>query len=124
MGVVAITYPSKTIFSFELKRNFAFGIPISVSSGGLAMDADRLYSVVKSLDGNTEKPKQYFLSSGANGSALEHSIPEQLFSRPDNPAEGISAVKALQIANEQGIPIYTINQTNINTILPQESISF
>ncbi len=119
MGVVAITLPSETIFSFELKRNFAFGIPISVSSGGLAMDADRLYSLVKSLDGNTEKSKQFFLSSGMNGSALEHSVPEQLFSTQGNPAQGISAVKALQIANEQGIPIYTINQTNINTILPQ-----
>lgn len=31
----------------------------------------------------------------------------------------LSAVKALQIANNQGIPIYTINQTNMNTILPQ-----
>ncbi len=119
MGVVAITLPSETIFSFELKRNFAFGIPISVSSGGLAMDADRLYSLVKSFDGNTDKPKQFFLTSGMNGSALEHSVPEQLFSTPENPAQGISAVKALKIANDQGIPIYTINQSNINTVLPQ-----
>jgi len=119
MGVMAITQPSETIFSFELKRTFAFGIPISVSSGGLAMDADRLLDLVKALDGNTEKPKQFFLTSGMNGSALEHSVPEQLFSTPENPAQGISAVKALQLANEQGIPIYTINQSNIATILPQ-----
>ncbi|MEW6054935.1 MAG: hypothetical protein AB1552_14330, partial [Nitrospirota bacterium] len=119
MGVMAITLPSETIFSFELKRTFAFGIPISVSSGGLAMDADRLLNLVKALDGNTEQPKQFFLTSGMNGSALEHSVPEQLFSTPETPAQGISAVKALQIANEQGIPIYTINQTNINNIFPQ-----
>ncbi len=50
---------------------------------------------------------------------MEHSVPEQLFSKPENPVEGISAVKALYIANDQGIPIYTINQSNINTILPQ-----
>lgn len=122
MGVAAITFPSETIFSFELKMNFAFGIPISVSSGGLAMDADRLLNLVKALDGDQAKPKQFFLSSGMNGSALEHSVPEQLFSTPDNPAQGVSAVKALQIANEQGIPIYTINQSNINTIMPQLQI--
>jgi hypothetical protein len=119
MGVVAITLPSETIFSFELKSNFAFGIPISVSSGGLAMDADRLMWTVKALDGNQEKAKQFFLSSGMNGSALEHSVPEQLFSTTDNPAQGISAVKALKIANDQGIPIYSIDQTNVVTILPQ-----
>jgi len=62
MGVMVVTQPSETIFSFELKRNFAFGIPISVSSGGLAMDADRLLNLVKAWDGNTEKPKQFFLT--------------------------------------------------------------
>jgi len=61
----------------------------------------------------------FFRSSGANGSALEHSVPEQLFSSPENPAEGISAVKAIQIANDEGISIYTINQENIDTILLQ-----
>jgi hypothetical protein len=83
------------------------------------MDADRLMSLVKALDGNKDKSIQFMLNSGANSSALEHSVPEQLFSTPENPAQGISAVKALQLANEQGIPIYTINQTNINMILPQ-----
>lgn len=119
MGLTAITLPSETIFSFELKSNFAFGIPISVSPGGLAMDADRLMTMVKSFDGNKDKPIQFMLSSGSNSSALEHSVPEQLFSTTDNPAQGISAVKALKIANDQGIPVYTINQSNIATILPQ-----
>lgn len=119
MGVMAITLPSETIFSFELKRNFAFGIPISVSSGGLAMDADRLMALVKSLDGNNNKPKEFFQSSGMTGSILEHSVPEQLFSTQQNPMNAISAVKALQIANDQGIPVYTINQSNINNVLPQ-----
>ena len=119
IGVTAIRLPSENIFSSELKVNSFFGIPLSASSGGLAMDVDRLMTLVKALDGNTAKAKQFFLSSGMNGSAFEHSVPEQMFSTPENPAQGISAVKALQIANDQGIPIYTINQTNIGTILPQ-----
>jgi hypothetical protein len=119
MGVMAITLPSETIFSSELKSNYLFGIPLSVSSGGLSMDADRLCSLVKALDGSKDKPAQFMLSAGMASSASEHRVPEQLFSTPDNPAQGISAVKALQLANDQGIPVYTINQSNIASILPQ-----
>jgi len=122
MNVLAIRLPSESMFSFELSTYSVWGIPMSVSPSGLAMDVDRQYSLVKALDGNTDKPKQFFLNSGSTGSALEHSVPEQLWSTPDNPAYGISAVKALKIANDQGIPIYTINQTNIDTILPQLQI--
>jgi len=119
MGVSAIRLPSETIFSYELKINSVFGVPTSVSAGGLAMDLDRAMVLVKALDGDQDKPKQFMLASGMNSSALEHSVSEQLFSAPENPAYGISAVKALKIANDQGIPIYTINQTNIDTILLQ-----
>jgi len=119
MNVLAIRLPSESMFSFELLVYSVWGIPMSVSPSGLAMDVDRQYSLVKALDGNQDKPKQFFLNSGSTGSALEHSVPEQLFSTTENPAEGISAVKALKIANDQGIPIYTINQTNIDTILPE-----
>jgi len=122
MNVLAIRLPSESMFSFELSVYSVFGIPLTVSPSGLAMDVDRQYSLVKALDGNKDKPKQFFLNSGSTGSALEHSVLEQLWSTTDNPAYGISAVKALKIANDQGIPIYTINQTNIDTILPQLQI--
>ncbi len=83
------------------------------------MDIDHDMVMVKARDGDDEKKRQFMLASGMNGSALEHSVPEQLFRTPENPVEGISAVKALQIANEQGIPIYTIDRSNISTVLPQ-----
>ncbi len=118
-GLVAIRLPSEAHFSNELSVYSVFGIPMSVSSGGLAMDVDRAMVLVKALDGNLEKPKEFLLTSGLRGSALEHSVPLQLFSTPDTTPEGISAVKALKIANDQGIPIYTINQSNIDSILPQ-----
>jgi hypothetical protein len=86
------------------------------------MDVGRNINMVKALDGDNAKKVQYVLASGMNSSALEHSVPEQMFSTPDNPAEGVSAVKALKLANDQGIPIYTINQNNIDTILPQLQI--
>lgn len=119
MGVVAVTLPSETIFSFDLKSTYVFGIPLSVSPGGLTMDADRLMTLTKALDGDKAKSVRYMLVSGSNSSALEHSVPEKMWSTSEDQAEGISAVKALQIANDQGIPVYAINQSNISTILPR-----
>jgi hypothetical protein len=119
INTFSIRLPSETIFSSELKVNMFFGLPMSVSSGGLAMDADRVMTMVKALDGNKDKPVQFMLASGPNSSALEHAVPGQLFSTPNNPAQGISAVKALKLANDQGIPLYTINRSNIATVLPQ-----
>lgn len=118
-GVASIRFPSESKFSFEVSVKSFFGMPMSVSQGGLAMDVDRTMTLVKALDGNGNKAKEFLLSSGISGSTLEYSLAEQLFSTPETPAEGISAVKALQIANKQGIPVYTINRTNIGTILPQ-----
>jgi hypothetical protein len=82
------------------------------------MDADSLLSVVQAKDGNSDTVRQFMLSSGMASSALEHSVPEQFFSTTDKSTEGISSVKALKIANDQGMPVYTINQSNLATILP------
>jgi hypothetical protein len=35
-------------------------------------------------------------------SAMEHLVPEMMFSTEENPAHGISAVKALQLAAAEG----------------------
>ncbi len=119
MGVSATRLPSEALFSYEIKVSKFMGAPLSVSAGGLAMDVDRAMVLVKAFDADHEKPRQFMLSSGMNMSALEHSVPEQLFSTPTDQAHGISSVKALKIANDQGIPIYTIDQTNFATIIPQ-----
>ena len=119
MGVTAIRLPSEIIFSFELKINKILGFPLSVHSDALYMDVDSSTALVKALDGNIDKPIQFLQLSGMISSTLEHSIPEQLYSSPNNLAEGISTIKALQIANDHGIPIYRINQSNIVSLLPQ-----
>lgn len=119
MGVNAITLPSEAIFSTQLKVATMWGVPQSVGPGGLNMDADRLLSVVKAKDGNSDKVRKYMLVSGTASSELENTVPEHLFSTTDHLVEGISAVKALRLADNQGIPIYTIDQTNISTALSQ-----
>lgn len=59
----------------------------------------------------------YNRASGARLSAMEHLVPEQMFSTEDNPAHGISAVKAIQIADAEGQKIWTITQANLSTAL-------
>jgi hypothetical protein len=123
MDVIDIRFPSEAIFKTSLDVDSSFGVPMSAGVGSLAMDADRLLSMTKARDGDNAKKRQFMQMSGMNSSTLEHSVPEQLFSTPENPAEAVSAVKAIQIAASQGIPIYTITQGNMHVVLPQLQLS-
>ncbi|PJA73226.1 MAG: hypothetical protein CO150_08345, partial [Nitrospirae bacterium CG_4_9_14_3_um_filter_53_35] len=110
--------PSAGRFLSGLNVQYFFGIPRSVSAKGLEMDVVRSFRYALERSGDREKTKEYNLMVGMNSSALEHGIPEQILSNPDNPPQGVSAVKALSIANSQGIPIYHINRQNVSSILP------
>ena len=53
-------------------------------------------------------------------------MPEQLFDDPktaEKEVEGLPAVKAIQIAQQQGQTIYTINKDNFSQILPKLNLS-
>lgn len=119
MGVASIRVPSEAIFKTSLSVEESWGVPVSAGASGLTMDVDRLLSMVKGYDGDNSKKVEFLLTTGMQSSTLEHSVPEKLFSTPDNPVEGVSAVKALQIASSKGIPIFTVNKDNIANILPQ-----
>ncbi len=118
-GIIRYRAPSVGMFSLSLSIKEFFGVPSSAEPQGMMMDVDRIEQVVFSKDGNLDEVKQYMLASGNKASTLEHSVPERLFGTTENPVHGISAVKALQIANDQGIPIYTVDQTNFSSILPK-----
>ncbi len=123
MNIIRYRVPSVGMFSLALNINETFGMPTSAGPKGMMIDVDRIMQAVFSKDGNMNTVKRHMLASGANSSTLEHSIPEQLFSTTTNTIQGISAIKTLSIANDQGVPIYTINQSNINTILPLLELS-
>ncbi|WP_151032737.1 hypothetical protein [Cellvibrio sp. KY-GH-1] len=48
---------------------------------------------------------------------MNHLVPEQMFSTETEKAQGISAVKALAIASQQGQKIWTITQSNLDLAL-------
>jgi hypothetical protein len=123
MDVVRYRATSLGMFSCTMNVKEVFGVPASAGAQGMLMDVDRIMQAVFSKNGAMEKVKKYMLTSGNMSSAFEHMVPEQIYSTPGSPARGISAVKALHIANDQGIPIFTISQANINAILPQLQVS-
>jgi len=103
-------------FGYEPKVSYFFGFPRSIQPGGIALDIP-LIQVTASNDGDAAKKKQYTLQTGILSSALEHAVPEQLFTNAQNPGEAISAVKAIQKASAAGQRIYHITQANQSAIL-------
>jgi hypothetical protein len=105
-----------------------YGIPRNVELGGLTMDVDLMMKYQVDESNDYEKFLAYNQAQGARMSAMEHLVPEQMFSTEDNPAHGISAVKALQIAAAEGQKIWTITSANVdlaatNLTLPVDVIT-
>lgn len=90
------------------------------------MDIDQILFQAVSKDNSTEELKGFILSQGPRESANEHLVPEQLFDDPktaEKEVEGVSAVKAIQIAQQQGQTIYTITRENYAQVLPRLQLS-
>ncbi|MCG6535768.1 MAG: transglutaminase, partial [Syntrophales bacterium LBB04] len=119
IGVAVNRAPSESIFSFALNVGYMFGMPRSVSVGGLVMDVDRNVNIISALNGDINKKIGFMKVSGMISSVLEHRVPEIMFSSQNNPVHSVSAVNALKIANDSSIPIFVINKSNVNNILPQ-----
>jgi hypothetical protein len=66
---------------------------------------------------DTQKWIAFNQAVGSRASAMEGLVPQQLYSTATAPAESISAVKALALANAQGQKIWTITKTNLATAL-------
>jgi len=74
-------------------------------------------------DNKAQKRLNYSQMVGGRYSAMEHLVPEQMFSTDDAPAQGISAVKAISIANTQGQKIWTINQANLDVAMAEINLN-
>ena len=111
-------HPSESIVALDLKISYLFWSPYTIDIGGLGIDVDRnIYSAFPAKKGR-DRTKEFMIASGYIGSMAEHAILEQLFDIP-----AVSTVKILQVANTQGIPIYTINSDNVDKILPKLQVS-
>lgn len=107
--------PSHGIAKAPLSVRYFFGIPRSASYRSRQVDVkENLITAVHS-NNDPEMRVLFGKTSGNIGSYLEGSILDQTFLR--NPGSAISSVRGLQLANEQGIPIYRIDQSNVDAAL-------
>lgn len=104
-------------FGYEPNVDTIFGLPRAITPGGIGVNV-RLGWVIHALDGDATKRPSLSLQTGMLSSALEHAVPEQMFSTQSQPAQGVSAAKALQIASSQGQRIYHVTPQNQAQALP------
>jgi len=115
--------PSIGSYGTSFKVGYFFGFPRNVTMAGTVMDIGKLVTVTTAKSGSSDERISLARNTGLLSSALEHAIPEMLFSDPLQPAQAVSAVKLLQTATQQGMPIYQINQNNQAAMLPQLQLS-
>ncbi len=117
MKLLDTNHQAEVMVGVNLVVRYSFGVPRAATVGGVEIDVDRNISTTLSLDGDHSKTKRFYLLDGSTSSALEHAVFESVLSEPTLPVEAVSAVKALQVASSQGIPIHAINAGNLQTKL-------
>jgi hypothetical protein len=109
---------SESITSFTLSVSSIFGMPKSAMPSGINMDVAMAGVIVSARDGNASKELAYMDMHGLVGSYNEHDIFEKI-----DGFSSVSAVKALQTAAANGIPIQKITGGNISQLLPSIQVS-
>lgn len=118
-GVHVQRLPSVGLFASPLTVRYLFDIPRSGYYQGRQMDVKRV--VLAAMADSAQARLAFMNQAGMQGSYFEGSVFDQLFSRPQG--KSISAAQLLMDANQQAIPIYRINQANLDAVLPQLAVS-
>ena len=98
---------------------YLFGMPRWGSYAGRMMDVKRVLIAVSAE--SAEARFNYMSQVGMQGSYLEGSVLDQVFSRMQG--NGISSAQVLMDAASEEIPIYQVDSTNAATVLPKVSLS-
>ncbi len=98
--------------SYRVVTN-TFGLPVALENNGYFMDAKRDVITPVSIAGNPDREKDFMYIRGYNSSFHEHAVFEDFLN-----LEAVSTIKLLQIAADRGMPIYDIDESNIDDIIP------
>ena len=98
--------------------SYFYGVPYTIQFSTKSIDIKRGTFAIKPIDGDNGKNREIVDLLGLTSSALEHQTLEENTSK-----ESISAVKSIQLANDIGIPIHRIDQSNVTQELPRLSVS-
>ena len=122
-GLVQYLAPSYGTFKATEKTDYLYGIPRKISFTGMTMDINLVHSLMVSKNNSAQVFKAYNMMYGTIISSFENEVPEQLLKNPQESLNGISAVKALALANLSDQRIYQITSNNIVATLPQLTVS-
>jgi hypothetical protein len=95
-----------------------FGVPKTITPVGITGDLDRDTHLVIPVDGDLGRIKPFILLEGTQSSYLEHKVTEGIYN-----TEAISAVKAIQLAHDQIVPVHTVTKQNVASLLPVLQLS-
>jgi len=118
LKVVDIKGISEAIVSIDVSVEYVFGMPLKVSLLSLGFDVDRNIHLAIPIDGNMNKKKEFMVLSGMTSSFYEHKVLEEIYN-----VDSVSAIKIIQIANERGVPVYTLNSGNISSYINSLQVS-
>ena len=116
--IADLKHVSEAIVSKDINVFTSWGVPLAVADASMMIDVDRLIHSAVDKNGDQAKERRFTIMAGQMSSAMEHGIFEQMYK-----AKGVSTMQVLQLANSQGIPIYTLTSTNISSVLPNLQIS-
>lgn len=94
---------SEAIVESAVAVTTSFGVPVTFSATGLIVDADRRIVGPFQVNGDHSKEIPYMLLTGYDGSIMENRLFEDTYDQP-----AVSTVKILELASDQGIPVYRI----------------
>jgi RHS repeat-associated protein len=117
-GVVSYRLPSFGSVASTLHTEYSYGVPVNVTAGGVAVDIDQLAWSAVDRANDLNKARAWTLANGSRMSANAHLVLEQMFSTPTQRGQAVSAVKALQLAAQQGQKLYALTSGNAGTVLP------
>ncbi|MFQ5745118.1 MAG: hypothetical protein ACE5HV_16280, partial [Acidobacteriota bacterium] len=118
LNVAALKRPAEMLATFAPSFAFLFGSAVDVTNTGMNVDVRRYVVSASPRTGERDLERDYILTTGNFGSAAEHSVFQLL-----QGAQSVSAVKLIFEANNRGIPIFAIDATNVDVILPQLTVS-
>lgn len=110
--------PSVGMFNTSLEIFTYFGVPKDIRVSGVTIDVDQYYGSAVDKNNNADALITLNESIGSMASGYEHAIMQQLYDD-----EGISSIRALQVANERGLKLFRITSQNLSAALPLLDVS-
>jgi len=106
-NIVNLRHPSESMAGMSFHTDYLFDTPTIISSVELNMDVDRDVIYPASRTHNKDTEAWFMVQKGLYSSNLEHFAFEELTG-----FDSVSTVRLLNLANQQNVPIYSINNEN------------